>query len=323
MVKQSGRERQIAGIFITKSDPSYDLFMEFATLMCHSFLCVMCLNAFEMTGSISIQSLDKVKKATALSFIRQIILLIPISLIFSLALDKGIYGLCYAGYTADAICFIVAILIIGSEYKKLKDYENDDIDNEIIESNNSYKGKHIVIAISREYASGGRYVGRLIADSLGIKFYDKELISLTAKESGLSKKYINDVDEAKRTTENDDRIFIAETKVIKKLAKEESCVIVGRCSNYILKDNKDTIKVFLYSDMDSKIKRAVKYYDIPNNKASKIITKVNKERRKHYKYYTNEDLMDINNYDLFINVDTLGVEKTSDYIIDYINKKNN
>lgn len=315
--------RQIAGIFITKSDPSYDLFMDFATLMCHSFLCVMCLNAFEMTGSISIQSLGKVKKATALSFIRQIILLIPISLIFSLALDKGIYGLCYAGCTADAICFIVAILIIGSEYKKLKDYENDDIDNEIIESNNSYKGKHIVIAISREYASGGRYVGRLIADSLGIKFYDKELISLTAKESGLSKKYINDVDEAKRTTENDDRIFIAETKVIKKLAKEESCVIVGRCSNYILKDNKDTIKVFLYSDMDSKIKRAVKYYGLKNNKAEKTINKVNKERRKHYKYYTNEDWMNVNNYDLFINVDTLGVEKTSDYIIDYINKKNN
>ncbi len=312
--------KQIAGIFISSSDPSYELFMEFATLMCRSFLCVMSLNALEMTGSISIQSLGKVKKATALSFIRQIILLIPISLLFSLVLDKGIYGLCYAGCTADLICFIVALFIVGSEFKNLNKYEDAD-ENIEINNKNSYKGKHIVITISREYASGGRYVGKIIADTLGINFYDKELINLTALESGLSKKYINEVDEESRATQNDDRIFIAESKVIKKLAKEESCVIVGRCGNYILKNNKDTIKIFLYSNMNSKIKRAVKYYGLNKTSAEKIINKVNKERSKHYKFYTNTDWMDYNNYDLIINVDSLGVEKTSEYIIDYINKR--
>lgn len=111
--------RQIASIFISSTDANYDLFMEFAILLCHSFLLLISLNALEITGSISIQSLGKVKKATALSFIRQIILLIPISLFLSVVLDKGIYGLAYAGCISDFICFVIAIFIVGGEYIKL------------------------------------------------------------------------------------------------------------------------------------------------------------------------------------------------------------
>lgn len=309
--------RELAGIFIKTDDPSYELFMEFATLMCHSFYLLMGLNAFEMTGSISIQSLGKVKKATALSFIRQIILLIPISILLGVVLNKGLLGMVYAGCISDGICFIIALFMIGSEYISLgkKDYS---IDKEEKVDNKDYKGKHIVITISREYASGGRYVGKLLADKLGINFYDKELITLAAKESGLSKKYIEETDENSRRTENDDRIFIAESKVIKKLAKNESCVIVGRCADYILKDNKDVLKVFLYSDEDNKVNRAVKYYGLDKNKASKIINKINKEREKHYKFYTNRNWKDFDNYDLIINVDSQGVEKTAEYISNYI-----
>ena len=309
--------RELAGIFIKADDPSYELFMEFATLMCHSFYLLMGLNAFEMTGSISIQSLGKVKKATALSFIRQIILLIPISILLGIVLNKGLLGMVYAGCISDGICFIIALFMIGSEYISLgkKDYSSD---KEEKVDNKDYKGKHIVITISREYASGGRYVGKLLADKLGINFYDKELITLAAKESGLSKKYIEETDENSRRTENDDRIFIAESKVIKKLAKNESCVIVGRCADYILKDNKDVLKVFLYSDEDNKVNRAVKYYGLDKNKASKIISKINKEREKHYKFYTNRNWKDFDNYDLIINVDSQGVEKTAEYISNYI-----
>ena len=308
---------ELVGIFIKKSDPSYKLFMEFAVFMCHSFYLIMGLNALEMTGSISIQSLGKVKKATAFSFIRQIILLIPISLILSLLLNKGIYGIAYAGCISDGICFVIAIFMIGSEYKSLgkKDYTSED--EKSIKSNN-YNGKHIVVTISREYASGGRYVGKLLADSLGVNFYDKELIELAAKESGLSKKYIEEIDEESRKTENDDRIFIAESKVIKKLAKNESCVIVGRCADYVLKDNKDVLKVFLYSNEENKVNRAVKYYGLDRKNALKQINKINKEREKHYKFYTNRNWKDYNNYDLIINVDSKGVENTASYIKEYL-----
>ena len=310
--------REIAGIFIKNTDPSYDLFMEFAVLMCHSFLLVISLNALEMTGSISIQSLGNVKKATALSFIRQIILLIPISLLLSIVFDKGIYGLVYAGCISDFLCFIIALFIVGSEYIKLGKKEDiEEIDFK--EKKNNYKGKHIVVTISREYASGGRYVGKLLSEMLGINFYDKELITLAALESGLSRQYIKEIDEGSRKSENDDRVFIAQSRIIKNLAKRESCVIVGRCADYILKDNKNVLKVFLYSDDISKINRAVKYYGIDKNKAYKQIIKINKEREKHYKFYTNRNWKDMSNYDLIINVDSKGVEKTAKFIMDYLN----
>ena len=219
---------ELAGIFISKTDPSYDLFMEFAVLMCRSFLLVCCLNFLEMTTSIVVQSLGNVKKATAVSFIRQIILFIPIALILCILCKKGIYGALYAGCISDSITFVISIFILLSEYKKLKD-DNQDI--VVINQNQKadYQEPKIVVTISREYGSGGRYVGKLLADRMHLPFYDKELISLAAKESGLSSAYIVKNDEimasSKYKDNNDDRLFVAEVKVIKNLAKH-SCVIV-------------------------------------------------------------------------------------------------
>lgn len=314
---------ELAGIFISKTDPSYDLFMEFAVLMCRSFLLVCCLNFLEMTTSIVVQSLGNVKKATAVSFIRQIILFIPIALILCILCKKGIYGALYAGCISDSITFVISIFILLSEYKKLKD-DNQDI--VVINKNQKadYQGPKIVVTISREYGSGGRYVGKLLADRMHLPFYDKELISLAAKESGLSSAYIVKNDEimasSKYKDNNDDRLFVAEVKVIKDLAKH-SCVIVGRCSDYILKDTKNTLKVFLYSDMDSKVKRAVKYYGISKEKAEKQIESINRKREKHYKYYTDRAWKNPNNYDLMLNVDLLGVEKCAELIENIIKSK--
>lgn len=315
--------KQITGIFISSNDVSYNLFMEFAVLMCHSFLLVISLNALEMTTSIVIQSLGNVVKSTAVTFIRQIILLIPISLILAFVFNKGIYGVLYAGCIADVLCFIITIFIIKSEYKKLGKEVINETYQEKEQINNTYNGKHIVITISREYGSGGRFVGRLVAEKLGLPFYDKELISLSAKESGLSEEYVKMTDEKKKSASyinnNDDRLFIAEQKVIEKLAKS-SCVIVGRCADYILKDNKDAIKIFLYSDSKSKEKRAIKYYGLNSKTALRKIDKINKERSKHYKFYTNREWKDFSNYDLSFNVDKYGVEKTAENIINIIEK---
>jgi cytidylate kinase len=259
-----------------------------------------------------------------LAFTRQIILLIPISLLLGVVLKKGIYGVLYAGLVSDILCFIMAIFVFKSEYNILsKEPVTSNVKDSFVTGN--YKGKHIVITIAREYGSGGHFVGKLLAEKLGIGFYDKELISLTAKKTGLSKEYIENKEEKKQyisyADNNDDRIFIAEKKVIEDLAKNESCVIVGRCADYVLKDNKDTIKVFLYSDIENKIARAVKYYGIDKLKAKKIIGKENKERAKHYKYYTQRDWICPENYDIMLNVDKYGVDKVVDCLITIINEK--
>lgn len=309
--------KEIVSIFITNSDPNYKLFLEFAVLICHSFLLVMGLNFLEMTTSITVQSLGNVKKATMVSFIRQIILFIPIACFMAIYLHKGIYGVLNAGPIADTITFFIALVIFYSEYRKLSIKEKPT-NLEDIKVNNTYKGKKIVITISREYGSGGHYVGELLAKRMGINFYDKNLINLISKKSGLSKEYVEANNQKlasfKYMDNNDDRIFIAEEKVIKDLAKKESCVIVGRCADYILKDNKDTIKVFLYSSSQDKVKRAVKYYNLEEDKALKEINKINNERAKHYKYYTNRDWYDFANYDIALNVDYLGVEKTAELL---------
>ena len=309
--------KEIVSIFITNSDPNYKLFLEFAVIICHSFLLVMGLNFLEMTTSITVQSLGNVKKATMVSFIRQIILFIPIACFMTIYLHKGIYGVLNAGPIADAITFFIALVIFYSEYRKLSVKEKST-NLEDIKVNNTYKGKKIVITISREYGSGGHYVGELLAKRMGLNFYDKNLINLISKKSGLSKEYVEANNQKlasfKYIDNNDDRIFIAEEKVIKDLAKKESCVIVGRCADYILKDNKDTIKVFLYSSSQDKVKRAVKYYNLEEDKALKEINKINSERAKHYKYYTNRDWYDFANYDIALNVDYLGVEKTAELL---------
>lgn len=309
--------KEIVSIFITNSDPNYKLFLEFAVIICHSFLLVMGLNFLEMTTSITVQSLGNVKKATMVSFIRQIILFIPIACFMAIYLHKGIYGVLNAGPIADTITFFIALVIFYSEYRKLSIKEKPT-NLEDIKVNNTYKGKKIVITISREYGSGGHYVGELLAKRMGLNFYDKNLINLISKKSGLSKEYVEANNQKlasfKYIDNNDDRIFIAEEKVIKDLAKKESCVIVGRCADYILKDNKDTIKVFLYSSSQDKVKRAVKYYNLEEDKALKEINKINSERAKHYKYYTNRDWYDFANYDIALNVDYLGVEKTAELL---------
>ena len=309
--------KEIVSIFITNSDPNYKLFLEFAVVICHSFLLVMGLNFLEMTTSITVQSLGNVKKATMVSFIRQIILFIPIACFMAIYLHKGIYGVLNAGPIADTITFFIALVIFYSEYRKLSIKEKTT-NLEDIKVNNTYKGKKIVITISREYGSGGHYVGELLAKRMGLNFYDKNLINLISKKSGLSKEYVEENSQKlasfKYIDNNDDRIFIAEEKVIKDLAKKESCVIVGRCADYILKDNKDTIKVFLYSSSQDKVKRAVKYYNLEEDKALKEINKINSERAKHYKYYTNRDWYDFANYDIALNVDYLGVEKTAELL---------
>lgn len=305
--------REIAGLFISRGDNEYDLFIEFAILMCRTFLSVTALNSLEMTTSVVIQSLGNVKKATAVSFIRQIMLLIPIALLLAIVFDFGIHGILYAGAAADTLCFIVSIFIFRSEYKKLGkkvpskgERFRDEVNNKSAEDFNK------VITISREYGSGGRYVAELLASKLGVPCYDREIIRLTAQESGFTEEFVEKGEQIKKGYYlNDDKMFLAESKVIRELAKGP-CVIVGRCADYILKDEPNVVKIFLFSDEESKEKRACKYYHLNKKIAKREINKINKERAKHYKFYTNRDWKACENYDLTINVDKYGVEKTAE-----------
>jgi cytidylate kinase len=315
---------QLISIFGSSND---EVYLKFATDFCRIFLMVCALNALEMTTSIVIQSLGNVKKATAVTFTRQIILFIPIALVLTRIL--GLYGTLYAGPIADTICFIIVVFLLLSEYRKIGKAKKEESHTLVDDtSTNNVLNKKVVITISREYGSGGRYIGRIIADRLGIRFYDKDLVELVSKETGMSEEFIEENEQKRKwgsslnsSYNNDDKLFEAESKVISDIAEKESCVIIGRCADYILKDKEDVIKIFIYNSDENKIKRVVKYYDQDEKNALKEIEKINKERAKHYKFYTGNEWGSVKNYDYMINSDYLGVEKTAELISNIVLEK--
>ena len=303
-----------------------ELYNEFACLAFRIFLMLTICNGIQISSGIFFQAIGKPSKSAFITLSRQILFYTPAA--FILTKHFGLMGVLYAGPVADGLAFIVSVILLSIEMKKLetnitKEYtvKNEDKTEDINSKNN------IIITINREYGSGGRYVGELLANSLQIKLYDKNLISLVSDESGLSASYIEEKEQTVQdkllanfntgyynNLTNDDNLFIAESNAIKEVAKKGSCIIIGRCADYVLKDNKNVFKIFLYSNEDKKIERAVRYYGLDEKNALKEINKINKLREKHYNYYTGQKWKEFSNYDISINVDKLGVEKTAKII---------
>ena len=308
-----------------------ELYMEFACITFRTYLLLCIFNGIQIPSGIFFQAIGKSSRSAILSLSRQILLLIPAMII--LGNIFGLMGVLYAGPVADGIAFVLSIIFLIVEVRKLK---NSNIESEVNLEDNAIKNNNlknnIVITIAREYGSGGRYVGKLIAEKLGIKLYDKNFITKVAYETGLSEEYIKENEQKREVLaglnngyyfglNNSDELFIKEAEIIKKIAEKESCVIIGRCADFILKDRKDVLKVFVYSDMENKIKRATKYYGLDEQKAEKEIKRIDKLRANHYKHYTEQEWDNHSNYDICINSDELGVEKAAEVICEMVKEK--
>ena len=186
----------------------------------------------------------------------------------------------------------------------------------------------MVITIGREFGSGGRELGRLLAETLGIEYYDKEIIAEIAKNTELSEIYVKQIVEKNphelfpitvahtfsyidtQDIQQKQMIFIEQEKVIKKMAKTSDCVIVGRCADYILQDFKP-FRIFVYADMDSKVERCLnrseKAEEIPRKKLIKKIKSIDKNRARYYNYYTGNKWGDMLNYDICINTTNVNI----------------
>lgn len=197
-----------------------------------------------------------------------------------------------------------------------------------------------VITISRQFASGGREIGKIVAEKLQIPFVDKELISMAAKESGFSEEAFRKVDERATnsflyslvmgnysSTPNlhtaqimpiNDKLFLIQSDIIKKTAQEGPCVIVGRCADYILQDYKNCLRVFIHADKPFRIARAVETYGIDAKNASDTLAKKDKQRAAYYNFYTNNKWDSLSHYDLVLNSAKFGIEKTAQIIVETI-----
>ncbi len=193
-----------------------------------------------------------------------------------------------------------------------------------------------IITVGRQYGSGGRYVAKLLAERLEIPYYDKELLAEVAKDSGIGKDLLEEHDE--KNTRNflfsmmsgsqpfadsgamymdmplNHRIFLAQFDTIRRIAGEGPCVIVGRCADYVLRDEPHVLNVFIKASQEERIRRVVKYYGVDPLKAEEKLRKADKQRASYYNYYATNTWGDVNNYDLCVDTGTLGIEGSVELI---------
>lgn len=202
-----------------------------------------------------------------------------------------------------------------------------------------------IITIGRQLGSGGRDIGRKLADKLGIKFYDKELIAEAAKESGLSENLFEGMDEKPTNSFlysivmgvqtgkglyyqysdalNGDNIFKIQSDVIKKLANENSCVIVGRCADYILRNYPNLIKVFIHADKDFRKDRLTNVLKMTPKEADTSMVKTDKNRANYYNFYTNNVWGSVENYHISLNSGAIGLDNSVEVLKQFVKIKNN
>ena len=203
----------------------------------------------------------------------------------------------------------------------------------------------MVITIGREYGSGGKYIGERLAEELNLKLYDKELLNKVAEESGMDLNILEQMDEKQEECfwytfamslyqqdsldtlseiPSNEKIFIEQAKIIEELAQKENCIIIGRCSNVILKNKPNVLNIFVYSsELDFKVKRKMQYGNFESElEAIKAIERIDKERETYYNYFTKENWGDRKSYDLMIDTSKIGVDKAVELIKEYLKLRN-
>lgn len=198
-------------------------------------------------------------------------------------------------------------------------------------------GERTIYTIGRQFGSGGRHVGKALAERLGIPYYDKELLAMAAKDSGFSEELFHSADEKPASSllyslvmgnypmssgtlgfnemPLNDQLFLIQSNTIRKVAKKGSCIIIGRCADYILKGNPDLISIFIHAPLEARVKRAVECYEVPADRAEEVCLKNDKSRANFYNYYSDQKWGMCRTYSLSLDSSLLGIEGCVDEII--------
>lgn len=204
------------------------------------------------------------------------------------------------------------------------------------------KDKHIIICVGRQLGSGGHDIARMLAMDFNANYYDRELLNLAAKESGFSEKFFEENDEKKgffkslfnmqaphlggtsslyRTNFSQESLFQFQSDAIRKAAEEGSCVFVGRCADYVLRDMPNVVKVFITASMRSRIDKLLAQRSLTPQQAKRYILQAEEKRASYYNYYTGKTWGAAESYDLCIDSSILGLEETEKLIADFIRKQ--
>ena len=318
--------RAVVGMFGTPTNiPNPEDYWVFGEKCFRIFLCLVTFTCIIKMTSIFFQAVGKPVRAVVASMIRDIVCFIPLIIVYP-AVFGGVEAILYAAPSADFLAMIVATILTVPFLKSLR--TTPTIEKNIAVLKPSKKG--IIVTIAREHGSSGKQIGKLVAEKLGIPFYYKEMTALAAQESGLDKEFISDINSnAPATlhslylsTEVVQQAIIAQDKVIRKIADQGSCVIVGRAADYVLRDYEDVIRIFIYAPEDYKIKRVTEVYGDTAEEAKKNIHRSDEARASYYKNISELTWGDRQNYELLID-SSIGIEASVDAICHYIQSRKN
>lgn len=310
-------------IVISMFGSESELYLEFATLTFRIFLMLITFTCIIKMTSIFFQAVGDPIKSAIVSLLRDIVCFVP--LVIVLPKHFGIKGALYAAPVADIIGIIVSSILVVVFFNKLGSTKKVKVENTKLF--NSKKG--VIIAISRSHGSQGKYIGKLISEQLNIPYYYKEMTALAAQEAGLDREFVDKINSSNNnilrdlylTTEPIKYAIEAQEKAINMIADKGSCVIVGRAADYVLRNRKNVIKVFITANEEIRVKNIMDMYKDKKSDALKNIRKSDKCRSSYYKTISGKEWGKAENYDLCID-SSIGAETTAEVIIQYINTLN-
>lgn len=270
------------------------------------------ITCFIKVISIFFQAIGMPVRAMLIALLRDVVFVVPLAYLLPLATPNAFY---WSAPISDVLTIVIATLLLVNVFKKL-DVQSTEMTTKPVAMPTK---KGVIITISRQHGAGGREIGQKLAKKLGVPFYDKEVTSLVAQESGLAQEYVDKIEEKDSilyglylTTQANQTAIVAQEKVLKKIADCGSCVIVGRAGDYVLKDY-NPYKVFVYAPIEFRKNRVMKNYGDDEKTAIENIEKADKRRAKFYENVTGKNFGAFENYNLMIDSST-GIDKAVEQI---------
>ena len=308
-----------------------ELYQEFATKTFKIYLSLMTITCLVKMTAVFFQSIGKSIRAVVASLIRDILCFTPLVLILSSVLEnnnagEGINGILYAAPIADFISIFVILILTLTFFKQLSKLTEKE--ETVVETIKESK-PGLILTISREHGSKGKYIGKLVAEKLNIPFYYKEMISIAAQESGLAEEFISNINNDAPNvlydlyvgTDAVKQSIIAQEKIIRKIADNGACVIVGRASDYVLRDYDNVINIFIHAPKEFRINNIMEMYNDDREAATENVKKSDYARALYYRNLSGKKWNDPKNYTLCID-SSIGIDLVVDQIYNLYNSIN-
>ena len=307
----------VIGLFGKESD----LYNEFAQKTFRIFLSLVTFTCTIKMTAIFFQAVGQPSKAAIVSLARDIVLFVPLVILLPNAF--GIEGTLWAAPIADIIGIVLSMSMVASFFKSLGNKNSQAGEQPALAAIQPSK-PGVIITIDREHGSGGKFIGQLVSERLGIPYYYKEMIALAAQESGLAKEFISDINESEPglmhelylSTAPVQQAIIAQEKIIRKIADNGSCVIVGRAAGFVLRDYADVVKIYVHAPEEYRVQQVMKNYGDTDAQGKKSITRSDSARASYYAEISGLKWGDAKQYNICID-SSIGSESSAALICEF------